>query len=940
VAAFAASAGDVMDRPVVAIARSPMQRGFIAQLDNVSQRYKRAVALDDVSVSLPSGCMVGLIGPDGVGKSTLLSMLAGARSVQSGRVVVLGGDMADARHRNAICAQIAFMPQGLGKNLYPDLSVRENIEFFGRLFEQSRSERDWRIAELLQSTGLAPFADRAAKKLSGGMRQKLGLCCSLIHDPDLLILDEPTTGVDPLSRRQFWELIERIRLRRPGMSVIVATAYMEEAERFDWLLAMNAGKILAAGSPAALKGQLRARSVEDAFVALLQPGAVSDGHGRLEVPPRRIVDGVPVIAARDLTRRFGDFTAVDRVSFTIESGEIFGFLGSNGCGKTTTMKMLTGLLAPSEGEALLFGRPLDASDISSRWRVGYMSQSFSLYTELTVRQNLELHARLFHLPAHKASTRLAELVKNFGLQDYLDQETSELPLGIRQRLSLAVAVVHEPEMLILDEPTSGVDPLARDYFWQLLIGLSRKHGVTIFVSTHFMNEAERCDRVSLMDSGRVLATDTPQNLIKAHGVSTLEDAFISYLQAAAEPTAAEGEAELVPAVEGKGPADGPAPAKAAWRRAFSWRRLGAYTIRETIELVRDPIRLGFALFGTVFLMVVFGFGISTDVNNLTFAVMDHDQSHESRAYLEELRGSAYFTEQPPLADYVDLERRLKSGAIKAGIEIPPGFGRDLAAGRPVWVGAWVDGAMPYRAETIRGYLEAMHQLYLGDPAVKTTRSQTPAPATIEIRFKYNQNFESVYAMVPISMSLMLALFPAILMAVAVVREKELGSITNLYVTPVRRIEFLLGKQVPYIGLAMINFGAMFLMALFVFQVPLKGSFLTLLVGALLYVTTTTSWGMLISAFASTQIAAMFGAVILTVLPATQFSGMLVPVSALTGMAQLMGRGFPMTYFVPISVGTFTKGLGIEDLWPDLMGLVIFIPVLTTFSLLLLRKQER
>jgi ribosome-dependent ATPase len=540
------------------------------------------------------------------------------------------------------------------------------------------------------------------------------------------------------------------------------------------------------------------------------------------------------------------------------------------------------------------------------------------------------------LPPHRATARLAELVANFGLEDYLDQETSELPLGIRQRLSLAVAVVHEPEMLILDEPTSGVDPLARDYFWQLLIDLSRQHGVTIFVSTHFMNESERCDRVSLMDSGRVLATDTPHNLIKARGVATLEEAFVSYLEAAAEPPVAEDEAELGPASEAAEAAE----ATAAWRRAFSWQRLGAYTIRETIELLRDPIRLGFALFGTVFLMIVFGFGISTDVNNLTFAVMDHDQSHESRAYLEELRGSAYFTEQPPLANYADIEKRLKSGEIKAAIEIPPGFGRDLSAGRLVWIGAWVDGSMPYRAETIRGYLEAMHQLYLSDPAVKTTRAQAAAPATIEIRFKYNQSFESVYAMVPISMSLMLALFPAILMAVAIVREKELGSITNLYVTPVRRIEFLLGKQVPYIGLAMINFFAMFLMALFVFQVPLKGSFPTLLLGALLYVTTTTSWGMLISAFAGTQIAAMFGTVILTVLPATQFSGMMVPVSALSGVAQLMGRGFPMTYFVPISVGTFTKGLGIEDLWPDLMGLAIFIPVLTGMSLLLLRKQER
>ena len=275
----------------------------------------------------------------------------------------------------------------------------------------------------------------------------------------------------------------------------------------------------------------RAKTVEDAFVALL-PEEQRAGHKALQIPPRRIAGAEPVIMARDLTCRFGDFTAVDHVSFTIERGEIFGFVGSNGCGKTTTMKMLTGLLAPSEGEALLFGRPLDARDISSRSRVGYMSQSFSLYTELTVRQNLELHARLFHLPADKAKARLAELVEQFGLEDYLDQRAPDLPLGIRQRLSLAVAIVHEPEMLILDEPTSGVDPLARDRFWELLIDLSRNQGVTIFVSTHFMNEAERCDRISLMDSGRVLATDTPANLIKARGVATLEDAFISYLEEA------------------------------------------------------------------------------------------------------------------------------------------------------------------------------------------------------------------------------------------------------------------------------------------------------------------------------------------------------------------------------------------------------------------------
>jgi ribosome-dependent ATPase len=837
----------------------------------------------------------------------------------------------------AICPRIAYMPQGLGQNLYPDLSVRENIEFFGRLFGQSRSERDWRIAELLDSTGLVPFTGRPAKKLSGGMRQKLGLCCSLIHDPDLLILDEPTTGVDPLSRRQFWELIDRLRSRRAGMSVLVATAYMDEAERFDLLVAMNAGRVLATGSPADLKGNTCSKSVEDAFIALL-PEQMRSGHKTLEIPPRPVIGGEPVIVARGLTRRFGDFTAVDRVSFTIERGEIFGFFGSNGCGKTTTMKMLTGLLAPSEGEALLFGKPLDANDMRSRNRVGYMSQSFSLYAELTVRQNLDLHARLFHLPTEKAKTRVGELVRRFGLLDYLDQRASDLPLGIRQRLSLAVAIVHDPEILILDEPTSGVDPLARDRFWELLVDLSRNEGVTIFVSTHFMNEAARCDRIALMDSGRVLATDTPAALTKARGSATLEDAFISYLEEAIRERASPAR---TPSLVVSPPATSAITLfQRPDTRQFSLRRLFAYTIREILELRRDPIRLGFALLGTVFLMLIFGFGISTDVDNLTFAVLDRDQSHESRAYLEELRGSAYFAEKALLASYDDLEKRLKNGDITVAIEIPPGFGREIERGRPAWVGAWIDGAMPFRAATIRGYLQGMNELYLTDPAVRTTVPAPAPPANIEIRYKYNQDFLSIYAMVPTSISLLLSLLPAILMALAIVREKELGSITNLYVTPVTRIEFLWGKQLPYVGLAIMNFALMFLMALFVFRVPLKGSLLALLLGVVIYVTTTTGYGMLISAFTRTQIAALFGTSILTVLPATQFSGIMVPVSSLSGMAQVMGRAFPMTYFVPISVGAFTKGLGFHDLTPSLAELALFIPALTFLSLLFLRKQER
>ncbi|MGE3295514.1 MAG: ATP-binding cassette domain-containing protein, partial [Geminicoccaceae bacterium] len=512
----------------------------VARLRDIGLRYGKTIALDGVGLDIPAGCMVGLIGPDGVGKSSLLSLIAGAREVQAGRVEVLGGDMAEARHRETVVPRIAYMPQGLGKNLYPTLSVAENIDFFGRLFGQGRAERAGRIAELVASTGLAPFVGRPAGKLSGGMKQKLGLCCSLIHDPDLLILDEPTTGVDPLSRRQFWDLIAGIRADRPGMSVLVATAYMEEAAAFDWLVAMDAGRVLATGSSQELLARTGTASLEAAFVALL-PEAKRRGYRAVEISPREVEDDAEVaIEAQGLTMRFGDFVAVDHVSFRIGRGEIFGFLGSNGCGKTTTMKMLTGLLPASEGQAWLFGQPVNPDDLETRRRVGYMSQAFSLYAELTVRQNLELHARLFQLPAEQIPGRVAEMVQRFDLAPVVDALPNALPLGQRQRLSLAVAMIHGPEMLILDEPTSGVDPVARDGFWQIMIDLARRDGVTIFISTHFMNEAERCDRISLMHAGRVLVSDTPAALVAKRGASTLEAAFIGYLEeAGAEATAGD-----------------------------------------------------------------------------------------------------------------------------------------------------------------------------------------------------------------------------------------------------------------------------------------------------------------------------------------------------------------------------------------------------------------
>ncbi|HGO4852649.1 TPA: ribosome-associated ATPase/putative transporter RbbA, partial [Klebsiella pneumoniae] len=768
----------------------------VALLEHVGQQFGATIALRDISLAIPARRMVGLIGPDGVGKSSLLSLIAGARTIEQGNVMVLGGDMRDVHHRREVCPKIAWMPQGLGKNLYHTLSVYENVDFFARLFGHDKAERELRINELLQSTGLAPFRDRPAGKLSGGMKQKLGLCCALIHDPQLLILDEPTTGVDPLSRAQFWELIDSIRQRQPAMSVLVATAYMEEAERFDWLVAMNAGEVLATGSAAELKAQTGSQTLEQAFIALL-PEAQRQAHRAVVIPPRDSREEEIAIEARGLTMRFGNFVAVDHVNFRIARGEIFGFLGSNGCGKSTTMKMLTGLLPASEGEAWLFGQPVDPKDIATRQRVGYMSQAFSLYSELTVRQNLELHARLFHIPDGEIPGRVAEMCERFMLTEVEDALPADLPLGIRQRLSLAVAVIHRPEMLILDEPTSGVDPVARDMFWQLMVDLARQDQVTIFISTHFMNEAERCDRISLMHAGKVLASDTPQALVEQRGSNSLEEAFIAWLKEA-QPSSPVPEEPTSAVASHSG--------HTAPRQAFSLRRLFSYSRREALELRRDPVRSTLALLGTVILMFIMGYGISMDVEDLRFAVLDRDQTLSSQGWSQNLAGSRYFIEQAPLHSYDELDRRMRDGELAVAIEIPPNFGRDIARGTPVQIGVWVDGAMPNRAETVRGYVQAMHLAWLQEMAGRQSSPQRDTSLiSIETRYRYNPDVKSLPAIVPAVIPLLLLMIPAMLSALSVVREKELGSIINLYVTPTTRSEFLLGKQLPYIVLGMFNF---------------------------------------------------------------------------------------------------------------------------------------
>lgn len=904
---------------------------YISQISDLSHNYGEVISLENISLKIPAGKMIGFIGPDGVGKSTLLSIIAGVKKVQTGKVEVLGGDITNNDFRNSICPKIAYMPQGLGKNLYMSLSVYENVEFFARLFGQERSERKRRINELLQSTDLFDFKDRPAGKLSGGMKQKLGLCCALIHDPLLLILDEPTTGVDPLSRQQFWKLINKIRHRNSKMSVLIATAYMEEAQSYDEIIAIDNGKILAQDTPQELLNKTKTTNIDEAFIQLL-PEDRRKGHKKLIVPKRIDKENdIFAIEADNLTMSFGNFKAVDNVSFKIKEGEIFGFLGSNGCGKTTTMKMLTGLLKPTEGKAKLFGEYVEANSLEMRKRVGYMTQGFSLYTELTVIQNIILHIKLFHIDSNLVNKRIEETLQRFYLKEYENTLAEDLPLGIKQRLSLAVAVVHKPEMLILDEPTSGVDPISRDNFWELLIDLARKDNVTIFVSTHFMNEGERCDRISLMHQGKVLASGTPEELIKSKQKDTLEDAFIEYLEEATNKTKntdfLEEDTEIRIRKEIK-------------HKKFSFLRLFGYTYRESLELIRDPVRLVFALMGTVFLMFIMGYGISMDVEDLKFSVLDYDKSPQSREYIQNISGSKYFLEQNNLNSEIELDNEMKSGKINLAFVIPPDFGKNLEKGHKEEISVWINGSMPFRAETIRGYVLGIHSNYLNQIAKESSNYKRTNPiANIESRYRYNQDFKSIYAMVPAVIPMLLIFIPSILMALSVVREKELGSITNFYATPVTKIEFIIGKQIPYVVISMISFWGLILLAVFVFEVPLKGSIFTFNLATLLYVITTTGIGFLMSSFTKTQIAAIAGTAILTLLPTIEFSGLKEPVSSLEGIGAIIGEIFPVTYYINISRGIFTKAVDFSGLYHEFIVLIISIFIITILSMLALKKQE-
>lgn len=568
------------------------------RIEGVSRSFRsgqrRVLALDNVSARTARGAITGLIGPDGAGKTTLMRLIAGLLRSDSGRIEVLGTDV--SRAPLAVQARLGYMPQRFG--LYEDLSVQENLDLYADLQGVPRDDRAARYDELLHMTGLAPFTGRLAGRLSGGMKQKLGLACTLVHPPEILLLDEPTVGVDPVSRRELWQIIDHLT-RTAAMTVLFSTAYLDEAERCGTVLLMHEGKLIGAGDPREFTARMAGRGFhvrvgglgkrqvqerlarapgvldatiqggavrivmdeakmpqaaqllpetgaatitaaaprfEDSFVALLRERLPALPSPVAPAPAGAAAAGGDVIVVQHLTRRFGAFRAVDDISFTVHDGEIFGLLGANGAGKSTTFRMLCGLLPPSEGILRVAGFDLRTAAAPARGRIGYMAQKFSLYGDLTVHQNLRFFSSAYKLHGARQRARIDWALTEFGLGAFADAASRDLPLGFKQRLALACALMHEPEILFLDEPTSGVDPLARREFWRRINALADS-GVTVLVTTHFMEEAEYCDRLVILAQGRILAEGTAQDMkARLRGPEnpdpTMEDAFVALIEAA------------------------------------------------------------------------------------------------------------------------------------------------------------------------------------------------------------------------------------------------------------------------------------------------------------------------------------------------------------------------------------------------------------------------
>jgi ABC-type multidrug transport system ATPase subunit/ABC-type multidrug transport system permease subunit len=944
-----------------------------------------AVAIDRLDARIAAGRVTGLVGPDAAGKTTLLRLFAGLLVPSDGRLTVCGADPATelARLRQVV----SYMPQRFG--LYEDLSVEQNLRLYADLCNVVGSEREATFERLLAFTDLKRFTRRLAGNLSGGMKQKLGLACALIRTPRLLLLDEPSVGVDPISRRELWKMV--YDLVDQGIGVVWSTSYLDEAERCAEVLLLSEGKVLYSGPPRELTQRVAGRSFlvtgsgkagrqvlaralkrpevldgviqgssvrlvlkkdarplsagdlgakdlaieptpprfEDAFVDLL--GGVSKKQSALSRASRSesATSGVArpegaVVEGDGLTRKFGDFTAADGISFRIGRGEIFGLLGPNGAGKSTTFKMMCGLLRPTAGRARVAGLDLYAAAGAARGRVGYMAQKFSLYGDLSVRQNLNFFAGVYGLSGARRREAVERATTTFRLAPFLDANSRDLPLGFKQRLALACAIMHDPAVLFLDEPTSGVDPLTRREFWSHINAMVER-GVTVMVTTHFLDEAEYCDRIGLVYRGRLIAEGSPDELkdrVRSgdRAEPTLEDAFIELV---GEFDRGEGqpdnsESHIVSEVPTAGARQaGSVPGLGRLRR------MAALVRKESLQIVRDPSSFLIAGVLPVLLLFVYGFGVSLDLRRVPVGLVVEQPSPETDSFAASFRNSQFF-EVRLVRHRAAVEDDLVYGRVKGVVVLAADFSERLGRGETAPIQVLVDGSDPNTAGLVAGYIQLLWANWLEQETVSLSglvnRPQAAPLISVEPRVWFNPELNSHYALLPGAVAIILTLIGTMLTSLVVAREWERGTMEALLTTPVTPFDLLVGKVVPYYILGLVALALSVAVTVFGFGVPYRGSLPALFAISSAYLAVTLALGLLISTVAKNQFAASQGALIAGFLPAFLLSGYIFEIDSMPAPIRFLTALLPPRYFVFSLQSLFLAGDVLSVLVPS--GLVL------------------
>jgi ABC-type multidrug transport system ATPase subunit/ABC-type Na+ efflux pump permease subunit len=920
-------------------------------------------SLDNVSLEVRRGALTALVGPDGAGKTTLMRLTAGLMTADSGDLSVLGIDV--AANPQQVQSQIGYMPQRFG--LYQDLSVQENLDLYADLHGIGADERRDRYPRLMEMTALGPFVQRQAGRLSGGMKQKLGLACTLICSPELLLLDEPTVGVDPLSRRELWAIILQL-VKDEGLTVLLSTSYLDEAERCGHVIVLHEGKVLSHGRP----DEVAELATGRVFLAEPPPGRTPRGMQALMLDSPDVIDAVPegghvrlvmaaeasgttfdgasmtpararfedgfmlllrritpdrpavamtlerhpaadgdqvVVEVKDLVRHFGAFTAVDHVSFAVRRSEIFGLLGPNGAGKTTTFRMLCGLLPPTHGTLRVAGVDLHRARAAARQQLGYVAQKFALYGNLSVAENLDFFASAYGLRGARRRERIAWALEQFELEPLLRQPSGLLPGGYKQRLAMAAALLHEPEILFLDEPTSGADPLARREFWRRITSLAEQ-GVTVIVTTHFMEEAEYCDHVAILDHGRILAHGTPAEIRRYAPVeegreSRMEDAFIAIVAAsrkveASPPVQLQVTAPRPFTIDGT-PGD---------LTARVWR-IWALVKKEVRQILRDPSSIAVGVVMPVLLILLFGYGLTLDVKNVPVAVVLEDTSPDAIELASTFQLSPYFHAQL-MTSMAQAEDLILASQVDGIIRIRPDFSRQMRSG-DAEVQILAHGRDANRARIIQGYAQGAVGQW-NARRIAEGQNVSSGPVVVQDRLWFNEANESRYFLVPGLVVLVMTVLGALLTALVVAREWEQGTFEALFVTPVRSGEILLSKVLPYLGLGIFGLVLCLLAAKFLFQVPFLGSLWVLSLGSLLYLLVALGIGLLISSTVKAQFVASLIVVVAAFIPALMLSGFLFELHNLPVAVRFLSYLFPARYFVALLQTVLLAG----DVWPMIL----------------------